>query len=88
VTGQDLCHALRILATQRWGALAREVLRRWNIRRTRDFGEMVYLLIGLRIMGKQDTDDIADFDDVYDFATAFGAYRIPVEARDEEESPV
>jgi uncharacterized repeat protein (TIGR04138 family) len=76
VTGQDLCHALRLLAVQLWGPLAQEVLRRWNIRRTRDFGEMVFLMIDLQLMGKQDSDDVSDFDDVYDFETAFGAYQI------------
>jgi len=76
VTGQELCEALRHLAIQMWGPLAREVLRRWNIHRTRDFGEMVYLMIGLHMMGRQDSDDITDFDDVYDFDTAFGTYEI------------
>ena len=80
VSGQDLCEALRLLAQQLWGPLAREVLRRWNIRRTRDFGEMVFLMIDLRLMGKQDSDDISDFDDVYDFDAAFGSYQIALDA--------
>jgi uncharacterized repeat protein (TIGR04138 family) len=79
VTGQQLAHALRILAAQQWGPLAREVLRHWNTRRTRDFGEMVYLLIEIGLMGKQDSDHIADFDDVYDFETAFDSYRIELD---------
>lgn len=79
VTGQELCHALRVLAVRQWGPLAREVLRRWNIHRTQDFGQMVYLMIDVGLMGKQDSDDISDFDDVYDFATAFGGYEIPVD---------
>lgn len=80
VTGQELAQALRILALQMWGPLAREVLNRWGIRCTRDFGEMVYLMINLKLMGKQDSDDIGDFDDVYDFATAFREYEIPLDA--------
>ncbi len=79
VSGQELCEALRTLALERWGPLAREVLRRWNIHRTRDFGEMVYLMIDLGMMGRQDSDDISDFDDVYDFERAFGQYRPDVE---------
>ncbi len=81
VTGQQLAHALRILAGRQWGRLTREVLRHWNIRRTRDFGEMVYLMIEIGLMGKQDSDDITDFDDVYAFDTAFDAYSIQVGAR-------
>ncbi len=78
VSGQELCEALRTLARERWGPLALDVLRRWNITRTRDFGEMVYLMIDLGIMGKQDSDEIADFDDVYDFGEAFASYEIPL----------
>lgn len=83
VTGQQLCHGLRLLAVQLWGPLAREVLARWNIRETRDFGEMVYLMIKLGEMGKQPTDKIEDFDDVYDFREAFDEYEIPLD-QDEE----
>lgn len=83
VSGQELCEALRLLAVKMWGPLAAEVLRRWNVRRTRDFGEMVYLMIDLSHMGKQDSDDITDFDDVYNFATAFGGYEIPPHTADE-----
>ncbi len=79
VTGQELCLALRLLAQQLWGPLAGEVLRHWGIRCTRDFGEMVYLMIDLGMMGKQDSDSIHDFDDVYSFAEAFGQYQIALE---------
>jgi uncharacterized repeat protein (TIGR04138 family) len=74
VSGQELCLALRRLALRRWGQLAHEVLRRWRIRSTRDFGEMVYFMIDLGLMGKQDSDDISDFEAVYDFNEAFGEY--------------
>ena len=83
VSGQELCQALRLLALTRWGPLARDVLRSWNIRNTRDFGEMVYFMINLMIMGKQDSDDISDFDDVYDFDQAFSQYEIDVAPKDE-----
>ncbi len=79
VTGQQLAEALRELALETWGSLAREVLRRWNIRKTRDFGEMVFLLVRLGMLGKQDSDCIEDFDDVYDFDEAFGSYQIPLD---------
>ncbi len=70
VTGQQICHALRELAVERWGMLARAVLRRWNIRSTIDFGNMVYLLIRHKFMKKTPTDSIEDFRDVYDFDDA------------------
>ena len=82
VSGQELCQALRILALQRWGLLALVVLRHWNVRCTRDFGEMVYLMIGLDLMGKQNSDSITDFDDVYDFDEAFGNCQIQLDNED------
>lgn len=86
VSGQELARGLRELALQSWGRLAGDVLSRWNIRRTRDFGEMVFFLIELGLMSKRDTDRIEDFEDVYDFSEAFGDYTIslnPSERHDE-----
>jgi uncharacterized repeat protein (TIGR04138 family) len=84
VTGQQLCHGLRDFALETWGPLARTVLNGWNIQRTRDFGEMVFLLITLELMGKQDSDHIEDFDEVYDFNEAFGSYDIPLDKFDSQ----
>ncbi|MBW7905392.1 MAG: hypothetical protein H3C42_07475 [Phycisphaerae bacterium] len=76
VTGQQLCEGLRDLAIQRWGLLARDVLASWGIHSTRDFGEMVFLLVRNELLGKQDSDRLEDFDDVFDFDEAFGTYGI------------
>lgn len=71
VTGKQLCLAMRDLAVERWGLLARTVLRKWNIRETVDFGNMVYLLIEHNLMQKTPEDSLDDFRDVFDFAQAF-----------------
>jgi uncharacterized repeat protein (TIGR04138 family) len=72
VSGQQLCQGLRELALGRWGYLARSVLKHWNITRTRDFGEIVFLLVNSGWMHKEPTDCLEDFDEAYDFADAFG----------------
>lgn len=82
VSGQQLCEGLRQLAVQRWGRLAGLVLRRWGLRTTRDFGEMVFRLVERGLLGKQEADRVEDFDDVYDFDDAFGSYDIPTERSD------
>ena len=46
------------------------VLESWRVKTTRDFGEIVYLLIRNNWMKAQPTDSIDDFNDVYDFKTA------------------
>ena len=71
VTGRQLCLALRDLARERWGMLARTVLARWNIHATVDFGNMVYLLITYNYMRKTEEDSLDDFRAVYDFDSAF-----------------
>src|SRR6478735_3848674 len=45
VGGKDLCEGLRDLALIKWGMLARTVLSRWNIRRTVDFGRIVFAMV-------------------------------------------
>lgn len=71
ITGQQLCEGLRELAIERWGYLARTVLRNWGIVRTEDFGCIVYALIDEGIFSKTDEDSPDDFIDVFDFADAF-----------------
>jgi len=71
VTGQLLCEGLRQMALEKWGRLSMLVLDSWNIKTTKDFGEIVYLLIRHKWMNAQPTDSIDDFNNVFDFKTAF-----------------
>lgn len=74
VTGQQICLALRDLAVERWGQLAKAVLTKWNLHGTLDFGKMVYLLIQHRFMKKTQEDRLEDFLDVFDFDEAFKSH--------------
>jgi len=71
VSGQTLCEGLKKLALDKWGRLALLVLNSWGIKTTRDFGEIVWLMIRHNWMSSQPTDSIDDFNDVYDFKTVF-----------------
>lgn len=71
VSGQQLCNGLRDYAIKRYGLLARTVLHRWNVRRTDDFGKIVFAMIDAGVMRKSDEDSIEDFKGVYDFDEAF-----------------
>lgn len=71
VSGQQLCDNLRKLAMQRYGLMAPTVLRRWGIRGSIDFGQMVYLLIEHGLMRKTDDDSIEDFRDNFDLDRDF-----------------
>jgi uncharacterized repeat protein (TIGR04138 family) len=71
VSGQILCEGLRRLAIEKYGRLAMLVLNTWGVRTTRDFGEIVYLMIDNEWMTAQPNDSIDDFNNVYDFRTVF-----------------
>jgi uncharacterized repeat protein (TIGR04138 family) len=71
VTGQDLCQAIRQYALRQYGYMAKTVLNSWGLYSTGDFGEIVYNLIGIDRMRKTRDDRREDFNDQFDFQTAF-----------------
>ncbi len=71
ITGQQLCEAIRRYALEQYGFMAKTVLNSWGVFGTGDFGEIVYNLIRIKHMKKSDSDRREDFDDVYDFSSAF-----------------
>jgi uncharacterized repeat protein (TIGR04138 family) len=73
VTGQQLCMGMRDLAIERYGLLAQTVLARWGIKRTEDFGVIVYAMIDRKELRCSPQDSFADFQGVFDFDEAFGA---------------
>ena len=71
VTGEKLCEAIRRLALEQFGYMAKTVLNSWGVHNTGDFGEIVFNLIRIEQMRKTATDRREDFDNVYDFDVAF-----------------
>lgn len=73
VTAAELLEGIRQYALQEYGAMALTVLNSWGIRRSADFGQVVFHLVEKELLGKTEEDSISDFDQGYDFATAFRA---------------
>jgi uncharacterized repeat protein (TIGR04138 family) len=71
VTAQELSQGIRDLAIEEFGPLARTVLEHWGITKTEDFGEIVFNMIGEKLMGKTEEDSKDDFKDLFDFKQAF-----------------
>lgn len=71
ISGQKLCLGLRDFAIERYGLLAPVVLEHWQVRRTEDFGRIVFSMIQHGVMCKSDDDCLDDFRAVYDFDEAF-----------------
>lgn len=76
VTGQQLCLGLRDLALNRYGLLAGTVLSRWGLKKTEDFGTIVYAMIDRKEFRAGDRDSYDDFKGVYDFTEAFAGATI------------
>ncbi len=71
LTGQEVCAGCRDLAIQSYGPMAKTVLAHWGITSTADIGTLVFIMIENKLLSKQETDSPEDFNNVYDFATAF-----------------
>ena len=77
VTGQQMCERLRQLAIKAFGPMVPTVFDYWGIRKTDDFGEMVWNLIELGVFGRTENDSRADFKNVYSFREAFVEPYVP-----------
>ena len=71
LTGQQLLEGIRLFALDQYGPMARVVLEYWGIKKCRDFGNIVFNLVEFQVLGKTDEDSPEDFDNGYDFKTAF-----------------
>lgn len=71
ISGRDLLSGISEFAIDQYGPLTREVFTHWGVQQTRDFGEIVFNLVGANLMSKTENDCIDDFVDVYDFAQEF-----------------
>ena len=71
VNGSQLCEGIRQLALKQFGPMVTMVFEYWGLRRTDDFGEMVWRLIELGVFGKTEKDSKADFKNVYAFRDVF-----------------
>jgi uncharacterized repeat protein (TIGR04138 family) len=71
VNGRELATAVRDLALNKYGVLARLVLEHWGVRATADVGDIVFTMVDLGLLLSQPTDSRLDFVNVYEFDQAF-----------------
>ena len=78
LAGGELSWACRDFALEQFGLLAPTVLHFWGITSTEDFGRIVFMLIDVGLLARQDSDRIEDFERVFQFGDVFRAgYRWP-----------
>lgn len=71
VTGQELLEGIREYALEQFGPMVIIVFEEWGIRRGEDFGQLVFIMIEHKLLGKTDQDNLDDFRGGYDFDDAF-----------------
>ena len=69
--GAELAWACRDFALEQFGMLAPAVLEYWGVTSTEDLGRIVFMLIDVGLLARQESDRLEDFDQVYAFADVF-----------------
>lgn len=65
VDGRQIALAARKLAQDEFGQMATVVFSQWRIRSTMDLGSIIFKLIEIGLLNKNENDSVADFEGVY-----------------------
>ena len=71
VSGQELCEGIKNFAIEQYGRMACVVFEHWGITKTEDFGNIVFNMIDVEVLGKTESDTVDDFKNIYDFKKVF-----------------
>jgi len=71
VSGQELLEGIRGYGLELFGLMTRTVFENWGVRRTEDFGNIVFNMVDAGLLAKTEKDSIEDFSDGYDFKEVF-----------------
>jgi len=71
VSGQELLGGIREYALTQFGPMTQMVFEEWGIMRCEDFGEIVFNMVEIGLLGKTEQDRREDFANGYDFHEAF-----------------
>ena len=71
VSGRELLEGIRDYALDRFGPMTHALMDHWNIKKCRDFGDIVFNLVDHGILGRTENDSLADFEGGYNFKEAF-----------------
>lgn len=71
VTGREVAEAVRGLAIESFGPMARTVLEHWGVHSTGEVGDIVFLLVENGVLIKRPDDSREDFEGLFSFEDAF-----------------
>ncbi len=88
ITGQELLDGIRQFALTQFGPMAVTVLEEWGVHNSRDFGEIVFNMVEIKLLAKTEKDNRDDFNNGYDFTDAFRKPFWPPSKLNPETKPV
>ncbi len=88
VSGQELLIGIRDYALAQFGPMTKMVFEEWGINRCEDFGEIVFNMVEIGLLGKTEKDSREDFAGGYDFDDAFRKPFLPSSKIAPPEKPV
>ena len=71
VNGQELLEGIRGYALTQFGPMTEMVFAEWGVSRCEDFGEIVFNMVEIGLLGKTEDDSREDFQNGYSFHEAF-----------------
>jgi uncharacterized repeat protein (TIGR04138 family) len=81
VSGRELLEAVRQHALLEYGPMTLRVFHSWGVRKTDDFGDIVFNMVEHGVLGKTDEDKKDDFRGCYDFTDVFEKPYLPAAER-------
>ncbi len=88
VTGQELLIGIRDYALAQFGPMTQMVFEEWGIKCCEDFGEIVFNMVEIGLLGKTEKDSREDFIGGYHFDDAFRKPFLPSTKLAAPEKPV
>ena len=88
VSGQELLGGIRDFALTQFGPMTAMVFEEWGIKRCEDFGDIVFNMVEIGLLGKTEKDSRDDFANGYTFEDAFRKPFLPASKLGSPESPV
>ncbi len=76
VSGKELLKGIRDYGLEKFGYMTKMVFNDWGVKRTEDFGNIVFNMVNTDLLSKTDKDQLEDFKNVYNFNEAFDYSKI------------
>ena len=71
ISGEELLGGIKALLLKKYGPMTMTVLKHWGIKKTDDFGNIVFNLVENKVFAKDEQDHYDSFKNAYDFDEVF-----------------